>query len=144
MILLDTTILVYAVGADHPLRSPCRAVVAAIGEGRLAATSTVEVVQELAHIRARRRGREDAARLAEQFAQLLAPLVTLDGDDLVAGLQLFREHDRLGAFDAVLAGAARRRSHVTAIASADRAFAMVSGLAHHDPSDPDFATTLGI
>lgn len=144
MILLDTTILVYAVGTDHPLRGPCRAVVEAIGAGRLAATSTVEVMQDFAHIRARRRGRDDAARLAERFALLLAPLVTLDSDDLTTGLQLFREHEGLGAFDAVLAGAARRRSHVTAIASADRAFAAVSALTHHDPADPDFATSLGI
>lgn len=32
MIVLDTTILLYAVGAEHALRAPCRGVVAAIGE----------------------------------------------------------------------------------------------------------------
>ena len=31
MIVLDTTILVYAVGDEHPLRSPCREVIAAAG-----------------------------------------------------------------------------------------------------------------
>src|SRR5690606_10517312 len=42
VIVVDTTILVYAVGDQHPLRSPCREVIAAIGQGEVAATTTVE------------------------------------------------------------------------------------------------------
>ena len=40
MIILDTTVLVYAVGADHPLRDPRRRVLVAHGEGRIEATTT--------------------------------------------------------------------------------------------------------
>ncbi len=64
MILLDTSVLVYAVGGEHPLREPCRRVVNEIGAGRLAATTTVEVIQEFAHVRARRRGRTDERGLS--------------------------------------------------------------------------------
>ena len=144
MILLDTTILVYALGADHPLREPCRAVVTAIGDGRLSATTTVEVLQEFAHVRARRRGRADAASLTTQYATLLAPLVVVDADDLTDGLRLFREHERLGSFDAVLAAAARRREHIVALLSADRAFAGIDGVAHIDAADPEMPRLLGI
>ena len=56
MIVLDTTVLVYAKGAEHPLRDPCRQLVAAIAEGALQATTSVEVIQELVHVRACRRG----------------------------------------------------------------------------------------
>lgn len=52
MIDLDTTILVYAKGADHPLRDPCRRLIAAIEEGRVLATTTSEVIQEFVHVRA--------------------------------------------------------------------------------------------
>ena len=45
MIILDTTVLVYAVGEDHPLREPSRTIVSAIADGRLEATTTVEVVK---------------------------------------------------------------------------------------------------
>jgi predicted nucleic acid-binding protein len=62
MIVVDTTVLVYAIGADHPLRDPCRRLVAAVGEGRVEATTTVEALQELVHVQARRRTRGDAAR----------------------------------------------------------------------------------
>jgi predicted nucleic acid-binding protein len=144
VILLDTTVLVYALGSDHPLREPCRAVISAIGEGRLSATTTVEVIQEFAHVRARRRGRADAASLAARYATLLAPLVSLDTGDLADGLRLFRDEDRLGSFDAVLAAAAMRREHITSLLSADRAFADIDSLAHIDPSDPELPLRLGL
>ena len=139
MILLDTTILVYAVGSEHALREPCRSLIAAIADGRIAGTTTVEVIQEFAHVRARRRGRADAARLAGSYATLLGPLQVVDHDDLAAGLDLYANSTALGAFDSILHAAARRRPHITAIASADRAFGEVGGLSHLDPADPDFA-----
>ncbi len=143
MIVLDTTVLLYAVGAEHALREPCRRVVAAIGEDRLRATTTVEVLQEFAHVRARRRGRADAAALTAQFVTLLSPLISPDADDLDEGLRIFRENDRVGAFDAVLAAAALRRDHVTALVSADRAFAGIPGLRHLDPASDGFADWIG-
>jgi hypothetical protein len=80
-----------------------------VRDGRLRATTTVEVIQELAQVRARRRPRNDAADLAEDFAALFAPLLIVAEDDLDDGLSLFGDSDALGAFDAVLAAAARRR-----------------------------------
>lgn len=68
MIVLDTTVLAYAVGAEHPLREPSRRLVAAIGDGRIAATTTVDVVQEFAHAYARRRARAAAAAHARRYA----------------------------------------------------------------------------
>ena len=138
MILLDTTILVYAVGAEHPLRKPCRDMIEHIGDGRLAATTTVEVIQEFAHVRARRRGRADARRLATSFADLLGPLPQPDADDLATGLGLFERHEPLSAFDGVLAAVVLSRPHLTALASADQAFASIDGLRHLDPARPDF------
>lgn len=134
MILLDTTVLVYAVGAEHPLREPCRAIIAGIGDGRVLATTTVGVIQEFAHVRARRRDRSDATTLAESFTALLAPLISPDADDLQTGLRLFREVAGIGAFDAVLAATALRRDHLTALVSADHAFSQIPGLTYHDPA----------
>jgi len=61
MIVVDTTVLVYAVGTDHPLREPCQRLIRAIADGTILATTTIEVVQEFTHVRARRRDRKDAA-----------------------------------------------------------------------------------
>ena len=63
MIVLDTTILVYAVGAEHPLRAPCRAVLESVRDDLVQAGTTVDVIQEFAHVRSRRRSRPEAAAL---------------------------------------------------------------------------------
>jgi len=131
MIVLDTTVLVYAVGADHPLREPCRDLITAIAAGQLSATTTVEAVQEFTHVRARRRDREDAARLARDYLDLLAPLLVIGEDDLQEGLRLFTRSARLGAFDAVLAATASR-ANAAALVSADAAFAE-AGITHVIP-----------
>lgn len=100
------------------------------------------MIQEFAQVRARRRGREDAAELAGSYVTLLAPLQVVDHDDLVAGLELFASSFTLGAFDSILCAVTRRRPHLTAIASADRAFGDVAGLSYLDPADPGFAAKL--
>jgi len=127
VIVLDTPVLVYAVGVEHPLRRPATGLVERIAEGRIRATTTIEVVQEFAHVRARRHGRADAVALARHYATLLAPLLVTEAADLEDGLRLFAWNDRLGSFDAVLAAAtARVDPHV--LVSSDRAFADVEGL----------------
>ncbi len=135
MILLDTTVLVYAVGVDHPLRDPCRGVVERVGAGALTATTTVEVIQEFAHVRARRRSVGDAARLARGYIDLFAPLCSPDADDLRDGLRLFERDDSVGAFDAVLAATAINSERIEALVSADGAFGSIEGLNHLHPSD---------
>lgn len=122
MIVLDTTVLVYAVGAEHRLREPCRDLIGAISRGTLQAATTIEVLQEFCHVRARRRGREDAARRTRDYLDLLAPVLAVGERDLSEGLRLYARSGRLGAFDAVLAATARG-VNAAAIVSADGAFA---------------------
>lgn len=47
MIVLDTTVLVHAVGDDHDLREPARAIGEAVESGSVQATTTVEAVRGL-------------------------------------------------------------------------------------------------
>lgn len=134
MIVLDTTVLVYALGTDHALREPCRRLVEAVAAGEVEATTTVEVLQEFVHVRARRRSRADAAELGAAYADLLAPLLPVTAVDLLHGLRLYEQAARLGAFDAVLAAAALA-AEATMLVSADTAFADVPGLRHLAPAD---------
>lgn len=141
MIVLDTTVLVYAKGADHPLGHPCRELVAAIAEERTAATTTAEVIQEFVHVRARRRDRSDAAALGRDYAELLSPLLPITSDDLQRGLMLYETTPRLGAFDAVLAAAAAKAG-ASALVSADTAFADLSDIVHVVPDAAGIASLL--
>jgi predicted nucleic acid-binding protein len=103
-------------------------IVAALGAGRLTATTTVEVIQEFVQVRGRRRFRGDAAALGADIATFLSPLLPVGIDDLRAGLEIWKEQDRIGAFDAVLAGTAM--SVGASLVSADRAYATIAGLVH--------------
>lgn len=141
MIVLDTTILAYAVGGQHPLRDPCRRLLVAHGDGRVEATTTVEVIQEFVHIRAPRRTRPDAVRIARQYVTALSPLVTT-ADDLDRGLGLFERHPALGTFDAVLAAVALNRG-ADALVSADRAFGSIPELPWVDPMTAAISRLIG-
>ena len=129
MIVLDTTVLVYAKGADHPLRNPCRQLITAVVEEGVEATTTAEVIQEFVHVRARRRDRRDAAALGRDYIELLSPLLGITQDHVQRGLTLFETTPRLGAFDAVLAAAAAEAGAV-ALVSADTAFRDVPDITH--------------
>lgn len=132
MILIDTTVLVYAVGAVEGPRDANRRLLEAIRDERVRATTTAEVIQEFAHVYARRRSRKEAARLATDYADLLSPLIAVERRDLDEGLVLFERLAALGAFDAVLAAVALNRG-AEAIVSADGAFAHIPRLRHVDP-----------
>jgi predicted nucleic acid-binding protein len=141
MIVLDTTVLVYAMGTEHPLRGPSRELVGAISKGAIQATTTIEVIQEFVHVRARRRGRQDAAATGQDYAELLSPLLTVTREHLRQGLALFERAERLGAFDAVLAVAAVSNGAV-ALVSADSAFAEAGELTHITPDTSGIADLL--
>ncbi|HTE84144.1 MAG TPA: type II toxin-antitoxin system VapC family toxin [Dehalococcoidia bacterium] len=134
MIVLDTTVLSYADGGEHPLREPCRRLIQAHADGRITAATTLEVIQEFAHVRAHRRSRANAVALARR-AMTTFDLVPMLIEDLDLGLALFETLPRLGAFDCVLAAVALNR-RAEALVSADRAFGDVPGLAWVDPATP--------
>lgn len=140
MILLDTNILVYATGRDHPLREPCVRLVDSVTDGRVTATTTVQVIQEFMHVRGRA-GRSQAAELAKEFAAMLTPLLTVGADDLRTGVRLFERHPSLDAFDCVLAAAAIAHE-AEALVSADGAFADIRGLHHVAPGTAAFEDLL--
>ena len=56
--LYDTSIFVYARGAEHEHREPCRDLVRLAAQGVLTGEASVELIQEYAHI-LRRRGLDE-------------------------------------------------------------------------------------
>ena len=126
MILLDTTVLVYSVGEEHPLKQAARNLLSDARTSAVRAHTTPEVIQEFAHVRARRRSREDAVALAASFSALLGPLQVVTAQHLSAGLELWAQHPGIGSFDSALAAVAI--SLDADLVSADTGFASVTGL----------------
>lgn len=50
MKLIDTNIILYSLGREHPLKEPCRKIVAKIASGEIAANIDVEVLQEVLYV----------------------------------------------------------------------------------------------
>ncbi len=126
MIVLDTTVLSYTFAGKHNFQAPCRRLIEAIGAARVRASTTVEVIQEFAYVRAQRHPRGIAADLAGRYASLLSPLLSVSADDLRHGLELWRRHERLGSFDAVLAATCIGVG--ATLVSANKAFARIRDL----------------
>ena len=141
MIVVDTTILAYAVGLPHPLKDPSKRFLDAVSAGRVHATTSVEVIQEFAHIRSRRFPRAEAVRVARGFARLLSPLLSTSEEALERGLSIYERKPDLGNFDAVLAATAIAND-ARALLSADTAFASIPKLRHVVPGTPEFNSLL--
>ncbi len=122
--VLDTTLLVYALVEEHTVTATSRALLELMRDGEVRATTTVEVIQEFCHVRTRRRSRADAPGRARAFARGLTPLVRPDETELLQGLQLYRASSALSP-SGVLAATALGRGW--ALASADQAFAAGQG-----------------
>jgi uncharacterized protein len=142
LIVLDTTVFVYAVGVEHPLKESSKRVLEAVQSGAVQGATTAGVLQEFADVRARRRPRSDAVALARDFAALLSPLQRVEESDLDLGLRIFERSDQLGSFDAVLAAVAINRD-AEALISSDRGFRGVRRLRHVDIGGPELDELLG-
>ena len=125
MILVDTTVLAYAVGTPHPLRDPCRRLLEAHGEGRVELTTTVEVLEAFLGIRAPGSTRDEAAELTRELATALRPIPTTR-TDLERGLALYAAHPDLAPGQAILAAVALGHD-AEALVSADPALDAVPG-----------------
>lgn len=131
-IWVDTSVLAYAAGGDHPEREACRRLVAAAAVGTLELHASVEMVQEFVFHRLRRVPRAAAVAQARQ-AGALCVLHPFDSAVLGAALDLVASC-ALGGRDAVHAATALRLGF-DEIVSADRDFDAAPGLRRIEPVD---------
>lgn len=132
--LVDTNVFLYALGREHRYRDPCRRLVALADEGHLRPEASVELVQEVLWVRARRLGdREQALQDARDVAALcvLHPLEPIDVEEAMA---LFGAHPTMSPRDAVHAATALTRG-IRSVVSADQHLDGVPGLERIDPED---------
>lgn len=132
--LFDTSVFIYALGGEHPYREPCRAALRDLQHGLLAGEASVELIHELAYVRARRTPDRAAAAQSARQARRSCPLHTVTPHDIDRALDLWCEHERLDMRDAIFAAQALNRD-IDAILSPDRAFDGIAGLQRIDPAD---------
>jgi predicted nucleic acid-binding protein len=132
----DTAIFIYAFGGEHPYREPCARILELAESGRLKGEASADIVQEVLHHRYRQlRDRREAADRAEDVADLCR-LHDVGRLDVLLATELFAEHPRLSARDAVFAAVALNAG-VDAILTTDRGYDGIPGLERIDPADVD-------
>lgn len=126
MVFVDTNVLMYAVGREHPLRQPARRFFAdAITNQRPLATSS-EVLQELVHAYLpvdRTRALAAALRIVERTRMEVWPL---EREDVILGIELAARHPTLEARDLCHLASCQRRG-VTHIQTFDRGLKAYGG-----------------
>ena len=129
---IDTAVLMYAAGAEHPLREPCRRVMIAIGSGALAAVTSVEVVQELLHRFIAIRRVEVGRQLASDALDTFAPVLPISHALMRRVPDLAARYPTLAARDLVHVATCVHEG-ITEIVSPDRAFDQVAEVRRLDP-----------
>lgn len=118
MIFVDTNVFMYAVGRDHPLRSPARDFFENSLERKDRLVTSAEVMQELLHAYLPV-GRVATLDAALTLARSLTESWTVEPADVVHARSLHNRHPGLGARDLLHLACCQRRG-VTRIQTFDR------------------------
>jgi predicted nucleic acid-binding protein len=132
-VFVDTSVIMYAAGSDHPYRSSCQQVLAHISDARLDAVTSTEVVQEILHRFAR--GRRETGRLmAQGVLDLFGDLLPVDCPTIAGAVARFAGAPELSARD-VLHVATCMVNGISEIVSLDSGFDVVTEVQRIAPSD---------
>ena len=125
MIFVDTSVLMFAVGRDHPLRPPARRFFATATADQQPLATSSEVLQELAHAYLpveRTQALAAALRIVDRTRMEVWPL---ERDDVILGIDLATRHPALGARNLCHLASCQRRG-VTRVQTFDRALRATS------------------
>lgn len=130
---IDTAVLMYAGGVDHPQRQPCRRILDQIADGTLDAVTSVEVVQEVLHRFVAVRRPDLGLAMAQHALDLFAPTLPVTHAVMRRVPELVRRYPTLAARDVVHVATCRHEG-IEEIISPDRGFDAVEGIHRIDPT----------
>jgi uncharacterized protein len=131
---VDTAVLMYAAGGEHPLRAPCQRILKRVEVGELDAIISVEVVQELVHRYLAIRRLDLALTGATAAMDLFAPVLPVTHAVMRRVPDLARSYNRLASRDLVHVAVCQDEG-IAEIISPDRGFDAVAGIRRIDPSE---------
>ena len=133
-VFLDTNIFLYAIGADGPHKEPCRKVLLAVGNGELDAVTSSEVLQEVLHVRSRRVNSKDGLRATRAAAAMVAEVLPVTGEDVLAACRILERHPQIAARDALHVGV-MKANKIHMLVSVDKDFDAIKDIKRIGPED---------
>ncbi len=133
-VFVDKAVIMYAGGADHPMRDPSQRLLEAAVAGRIDAVTSAEVIQEI-HRRFTAIGvRDRGVAMAEAALEIFDPVLPISNRIMRRMTDLVMAHGSLSARDLVHV-ATCAEAGIEIVISPDRGFDDVDGLARIDPLD---------
>ena len=133
MILVDSNVIMYAAGVEHPAKAPSVSFLERAAAGEIAATIDAEALQEILH-RYRSIGRWDDGKRVYDLARRVLPLtIPIDQEVTDRARELMDQYPRLIARDAVHAAVVLTRE-LDGIATYDRDFDGIRGVKRIEPA----------
>jgi len=130
---LDANILMYAAGAEHPLREPCRQALRRAVASRTPLVTDAEVLQEILHRYFAIRRPDAAAAVYRSAVDLCDEVMPIAEKDTARALELLRSYAELTPRDAIHV-ATMESAGVQRLLSADRDFDVVTSVQRVDPT----------
>ena len=133
-VFVDSAVVMYAAGGDHPLRDPCRRIIDGISDGSIDGVTSAEVIQEIFH-RFLSIGRpEQGATLAERTQDLMAPVLPITHALMRRVPLLAGRYPTLAARDLIHVATCLHEG-ISEILTPDRGFDQVVEIRRIDPAD---------
>ena len=132
-VFVDTAVIMYAAGRDHPLRASCTEVMRRVGVGSIEGVISTEVIQEILH-RYSARGEPDRARsIARDAIDVFTPLLPVTHSIAMRACDL-HERYRVRARD-LFHVATCLEEGIDTIVSPDAHFDEIREIRRLDPAD---------
>lgn len=131
---LDANVVMYAAGADHPLREPCQRALRRTVQDDVALVTSSEVLQEILHRYFAIGRAEVAAEVFHATRELCTEILPVLEADAVRALELLVQFGRISPRDAIHAAVAERAG-VGRILSTDDDFDGLDMIRRVDPRE---------
>lgn len=131
-VFIDTSVIMYAAGTDHPMRPPCQAIIERVLDRSVDAMISAEVIQEILHRAVALRRTDQGIDLAERTMDLFAPVLPITHALMRRVPDLIARYPALDARDAVHVATCIHEG-IPEIISADRGYDNVVEVRRIDP-----------
>lgn len=98
---LDTNILMYAVGSEHPFKKPSLEILKKISEGEIMAVTDTEVFQEIAYRYWAQRKWSVAIQVLKDYEHLFSEIYPIEKQQLATYYRLLSDFKELSPRDAI-------------------------------------------
>lgn len=132
LFFLDANIIMYCLGAEHPLKTSCLRVIERIRDGKIVVCTSTEVQQEILYRYYAQQRREIGDRAYRLLTELSHIVYSVTPDDMERAFSILHEVSDIDVRDAVHA-AVMLNNGLTHILSTDNHFDRITGITRVEP-----------